>query len=49
MPFFLTNSARNYASDVGDNLSILTPVKVVFIAANLPNPLIMSFLAAEVD
>ena len=49
MPFFLTNSARNYASDAGDNRSILTPEKVVFIAVNLPNPLIMSFLAAEVD
>ena len=48
MPFFLTNSARNYASDAGDNHSTLTPAKVVFIAVNLQNPLIMSFLAAEV-
>ena len=47
--FFSTNSAPNYASDVGDNRYIHTPVKVVFIAANLLNPLITFFLAPVVD
>ena len=38
--FFSTNSAPNYASEDGDSLFTLLPVKVAFTAANLPNQLI---------
>ena len=41
------NSAPNYVSDDGVNRSILTPEKVAFIAANLPNQLITLFLNVE--
>ena len=47
--FFSTNSAPNYASDVGDNHYTHIPGKVVFIAVNLPNPLITFFPAPAVD
>ena len=40
MQFFSMNSVPNCASDAGDNHFIFTLVKVVFIAANLQNPLI---------
>ena len=47
--FFSTNSAPNYVSDVGDNHYTHIPVKVVFTAVNLPNPLITFFLAPVED
>ena len=40
---FSTNSAPNYASDVGDNHYTHTPVKVAFIVVNLLNPSITFF------
>ena len=49
MQFFSMNSVPNCASDAGDNHSIFTPVKVVFIAANLRNPLITSSPVPAVD
>ena len=44
MRFSSMNSVPNCVSDDGVNLSILTPVKVVFIAANHRNQLITLFL-----
>ena len=49
MQFFSMNSVPNCASDAGDNHSIFTPVKVVFIAVNLPNLLITFSHAPAVD
>ena len=41
------NFAPNYVSDDGVNHFTLTPVKVAFIAENLPNQLITFFLERE--
>ena len=49
MQFFSMNSVPNCASDAGDNHSIFTLVKVVFIAANLQNLLITSSPVLVVD
>ena len=38
--FFSTNSVPNYAFEDGDSLFTLSPAKVAFTAANLPNQLI---------
>ena len=42
------NSAPNYVYDDGDNPYILSPEKVVFIAANLPNQLITFYRVVAV-
>ena len=48
MQFFSMNSAPSYAFDDGDNRFTNTRVKVVFIAENLLNQLITSFLVRGV-
>jgi hypothetical protein len=48
MRFSLKICARNFAFDIGDNLSTFTRISPAFIAANNPNPSTMFCRAAEV-